>query len=85
MFKRGQFYGDFRNTEPKWHVLREIKRPASDEVDSKWGTHIAWCGYSRSNLLGDLTISKAKKPKKVDETCGSCLVAIAKADKNRGK
>lgn len=71
MFRREEFYGDFRNVDPKWHLLKE-------EPESKWGTLVAYCGYAKSNLLGDLKVSRSKTPKKAADTCGKCLTALAK-------
>lgn len=80
MFRRDAFYGDFQGTEPKWHVLKEVR--VREGLDEKWGTHVAWCGYAKSNLLGDVKVSRSKTKKRVSETCGKCLTAIAKHEKN---
>jgi hypothetical protein len=71
-FKRGAFYGDFKNQTPRWHLAKED--------GGKWGTYVAWCGYTRSNILGELQISRSKTPKKDSETCQKCLTALAKAE-----
>lgn len=73
-FRRGAFHGDFANKTPSWHVLKT-------EPGSQWGTYVAFCGYARSNILGDVKVSRAKTPKKVGETCERCVRAITKIEK----
>ena len=74
-FRRGEFFNDFQDTKPKWHLLK------GDEP-GKWGTFVAYCGYTRSNILGDLRISRSKTPKRAAETCGRCVAALGKEQKN---
>jgi len=73
MFRRDAFYGDFRDTVPKWHV-------ASKVPTDKYGTYVAHCGYTQSNILGGLMVSRSKKRKTHAETCAKCVKAIAKAE-----
>lgn len=68
-FQREPFRDDW-GKPPMWHVLKE-------EPDSKYGTYVAECGYARNNILGGVRVSRAKKPKKVAETCGKCITAMS--------
>lgn len=69
-FRRGAFYGDFATTDPKWHIAKDVP-------EDKYGVYTAHCGYARSNILGELKVSRAKKPKKVSETCSRCVAAMS--------
>lgn len=80
MFRRDSFYGEFGGQQPKWHVLKEIH--VREGIDEKWGTYEGWCGYAKSNLLGDLRVSRSKTKKSAKVSCGRCLSAIAKHEKN---
>ena len=73
-FRREAFHSEsFRNTVPKWHLAR---------VDGgRWGTYEAWCGYARSNILGELKVSRSKTPKKAAETCGKCVAALTRHER----
>jgi len=77
-FRRGSFYGDFRNVEPKWHLLGAVD-------PGKWGTYTAWCGYTRSNIVGDLSVSRSKTPKTAATTCQKCVKALGKHEAQLAK
>ncbi len=78
-FRRGRFFGDFANVDPKWHLARP------DGDGGKWGTFQAWCGYTRSNIMGDLQVSRSKSPKPVSATCGKCITALGKHEAREAK
>lgn len=67
-FKREPFHGF--DEEPMWHVLK-------DEPADKYGLYVAVCGYQRSNVLGGIKVSRAKKPKKPAESCAKCVAALS--------
>lgn len=65
-FKRPPFRGDYQDTEPKWHIY-------VGEDPGKYGVYVGLCGYERSAILGDLTISRAKQAPARKATCRRCL------------
>lgn len=65
-FKRPPFRGDYQDVEPKWHIF-------IGEDPGKYGVYVGLCGYERSAILGDLTVSRAKQAPPRKATCQRCL------------
>jgi len=67
-FRRSAFHGSYSSVEPKWH----IQNP-DVEAPSKYGTYTGLCEYEFNNILGDLTLSRAKRGPTKGSKCGRCL------------
>lgn len=72
-FRRMGFYGDFKAATPRWHILK-----GQEPEKYSYGLYTAWCGYSRSKVIGDLKISRSKTHKRAAETCARCATNYGK-------
>lgn len=64
-FRCHSFHGQHSGITPKWHIAAHI--------GSEYGTHVAICGYTFRNILGQLVLSRAKRRPPVATLCRRCL------------
>lgn len=70
-FRRRQFYGPDRHTDPKWHIA------SSAPVEYEHVT--ALCGYTQRHYRGHLLVSHVKQPKPAASVCAKCRAKMATA------
>lgn len=63
-FRRLTFHGKYKDVVPKWHVATSV---------TKWGAHVAVCGYQTLDILGDVQVSRAQKRPRRDQLCEKCV------------